>query len=178
MLDLNELKAGIPAITPVWGSALAEAASVCLETQGHRQGVRLIVTGLIVKDVALSWPATSDQTFRTWADLQEATQFGATAIAVLLAKKEIGYTVIERAVKGTGIDYWLGYETDGPPFQSKARLEVSGILNARESYGSVESGIAKRVGEKIKQSQTSAGSLPAYIIVVEFGRPIAEVQET
>ena len=44
MLDLNELKAGLPAITPVWGSALAEAASVCLETQGHRQGVRLIVT--------------------------------------------------------------------------------------------------------------------------------------
>ena len=177
MLDLNELKSGLPAITPSWGSVLAEIAGVCLETQGHRQGVRLTLTGLVVKDIALLWPATSSQTFRTWADLQEATEYGATAIAVLLAKKEFGYTVIERAVKGTGIDYWLGYDADGPLFQSKARLEISGILNARESYGSVESAIAKRVREKIEQSQTSAGSLPAYIIVVEFGEPTAEVQQ-
>jgi hypothetical protein len=37
------------------------------------------------------------------------------------------YTIVERACKGTGFDYWLGDEDDDL-FQWKARLEISGIL--------------------------------------------------
>ena len=129
MLDLNELSNGLPAVTPEWGSTLAQVAGVCLELKGHAQGVHLHIDGQISGPFALAWPAVSDQARRTWADRQEATEYGATAIATMLITNETDYMVIERAVKGTGIDYWLGYDTGEPAFQNKARLEVSGILS-------------------------------------------------
>ena len=127
---------------------------------------------------ALAWPRVTDQTLRTWADLQEATEYGATAIAALLAKQELGYAVVERSAKGTGIDYWLGDDAEGPPFQNKARLEVSGILRVEGSARNVETAVARRVRAKQRQTQSSRGSLPACVIVVEFGSPLAEVQIT
>jgi len=45
MLDLNELGNGFPAITPAFGKALAEAGAICLDSQGHEQGVLLQVQG-------------------------------------------------------------------------------------------------------------------------------------
>ena len=178
MLDLNELNKGFPGITREWGAALAQAAGVCLKLQGHRQCALFRVIGYVNNTYAILWPCTDDQAMRTWADHREATQFGATAIAVLLAKKEIDYAVVERSVIGTGIDYWLGHETDEPPFQRKARLEISGILNAGGNDRQVEKAVGVRVREKIRQTQSSSGSLPAYVIVVEFGRPLAEVRKT
>ena len=176
MLDLNELRNGLPAITPEWGSVLAQVAGVCLESQDHHQGVLLRITGYVNTTYPLIWPPISDQALRTWADHQEATEYGATAIAVLLVKKETGYAAIERSVKGTGIDYWLGHEAEGPPFQNKARLEISGILSVQGTYRDVERVVAKRVRDKLEQTQSPGGSLPAYVIVIEFGNPLAEVQ--
>ena len=178
LLNLNELEIGLPAITPQWGSALAQVAGVCLESQGHRQGVLLRVTGHISNTYTLSWSPIDDQARRSWADLQEATEYGATAVAVLLVKKETGYAVIERSAKGTGIDYWLGHETDGAPFQNKARLEISGILSVEGDVRDVERAVARRVKEKLAQAQPSSGSFPAYIVIVEFGSPLCEVQLT
>ena len=87
--------------------------------------------------------------------------------------------MIERSVKGTGIDYWLGHEAEGPPFQHKARLEISGILSVEGSYSDVEKAVSKRVRDKLKQTaDSSSGSLPAYVIVVEFGSPLGQVQKT
>lgn len=178
MLDLTDLRRGLPAISPAWGNALVEVAGVCLESQGHSPGVRLAIKGLINNSFSLFWPVVTDQAIRAWADLQEATEYGATAIAVLLAKRELGFEVIERSAKGTGIDYWLGHEVDGPPFQRKARLEISGILKADGSDGEVARTISARVREKLNQTQPSSGSLTAYVIVLEFGRPLAEAQKT
>ena len=174
MLDLNELRQGMPAITPTFGETLAEAAGVCLESQGHIQGVELRVIGYASNRYRLYWPTITDQTRRTRNDLQESTELGAMAIAVLLSKKEIGYSVIERSVKGTGIDYWLGDDVD-TPFQNKARLEISGILKA--SGNNVERAVKTRVNQKLRQTERSDGSLPVYVIVVEFGSPLAEVQK-
>ncbi|MFN6464942.1 MAG: hypothetical protein RMZ41_024415 [Nostoc sp. DedVER02] len=38
-LILTKLGEGLPAITPSFGAALAEACAVCLDEQGHLQGV-------------------------------------------------------------------------------------------------------------------------------------------
>ena len=156
---------------------LAQVAGVCCGIAGSPPRHFLRVAGHVNNTYGLLWPLINDQTRRTWADLQEATQYGATAIAVLLAKKETGYAVIERSAKGTGIDYWLGHEAEGPPFQNKARLEVSGILSVEGSVNDVERAVAKRVREKLKQTQPSSGSLPAYVVVVEFWKPLGEVQK-
>jgi hypothetical protein len=56
------------------------------------------------------------------------------------------------------------------PFQRMARLEVSGIRKGSQGQ------INARIKQKTEQSRASdAGGLPAYIIVVEFSRPISIV---
>ena len=172
MLNLDELGEGrIPAITRRFGNALAELAGVCLESQGHARGVNLLVQGISDNSHPLTWPLVTEQAFRAY-DPEEATEYGATGIAVLLAKHEIGFVVIERSRKGSGIDYWMGDETDTLPFQRRARLEVSGIRQGDESA------VRTRVQQKLKQAKRSDETkLPAFVIVVEFGRPLAEVQE-
>lgn len=58
------------------------------------------------------------------------------------------------------------------PFQNKARLEVSGIRNGDQKI------IKARVREKLTQTEVSDKTrLPAYVVVVEFGRPVAEVRQ-
>ena len=177
VLDLKDLRNGTPGISKEWGSAMAQAASVCLELAGHNQRVLLRVIGHTNNLYALLWPQVTAQLRRTWADHREATQFGATAIAVLLIKKVTGYVAVERSAIGTGMDYWLGHKEDESLFQHKARLEISGILDAGDNDVQIESFVRRRVREKIAQVRSSMSHLPAYVVVVEFGRPMAEVKE-
>ena len=170
MLDLNELGDGLPAITPSFGRALAEAAGVCLESQGHAVLTQITIRGHVSIEQPLVRPQVTEQTRRTWNDPDEATEYGATGIAVLLARQELGYLVIERSVKGTGIDYWMGDESDALSFERKARLEISGIRSGSSSA------VRDRVRQKLQQTTPSDGSLTAFVIVVEFGTPLAEVQ--
>lgn len=171
MLDLNDLGNGFhPAISPIFGMALAEAGGVCLESQGHNVGVQLHVRGFFKSIFNLNWPPINEQSRRTWNDPEVATEHGAMGIAVLLAKKVTGYAVLERSRKGTGFDYWVG-DKSTEPFQDKARLEISGIRKGTESD------VKSRVRQKLKQTTRSASTLPAFAIVVEFSKPLTEVRK-
>lgn len=171
MLNLDDLGSGsIPAITPALGNMLAEAVGVCLESQDHTQNVGLIVRGYIENVHLLTWQPITEQALRAWNDLEYATKHGAEGIAVLLADIELNYAVIEASRKGTGFDYWLGDETD-ETFQRKARLEVSGIRQGNDST------VRRRVRKKLRQTDRSDYlQIPAYVIVVEFGCPLAEIR--
>ena len=112
---------------------------------------------------------------RGWRDLQEATEYGATAIAILLVIKTTEYTIIERSAKGLGFDYWLLeeelYDEDDLLPAGTARLEVSGMIHEEK-----DSKIRARVEEKVTQTKTSDDlKLPAIIVVVEFSRPEAHL---
>ena len=190
MLDLTELDTDdIPGVDRSKGNDLAKAAVVCLENQQHKPGVQMTIRGALSKIHTVFWPPSSPQGRRTRADLQEATEDGAAAIAILLTRREVGHTVILRSHKTTGIDYWLG-DCDGTSVSAaeqrmteelqilledddlivRGRLEVSGILHGDDGD------IASRSKAKLNQTARSVSSgLPAYVIVVEFGRPIAEV---
>ncbi|MBA4390130.1 MAG: hypothetical protein C0399_04245 [Syntrophus sp. (in: bacteria)] len=171
MLDLGDLANGLPAISPAFGRYLAEAGAVCLESQGHVKGKEISVQGIHSIEYFLHWPDVTDQMERCLHDPEVATEHGAVGIAVLLMKRLIGFTVIQRSRKGTGFDYWLGDETD-MPFQNKARLEVSGIRNGNQKV------LKARVREKLTQTEVSDETrLPAYVVVVEFGQPLAEVRQ-
>ena len=112
-LDLNHLGLGsIPGVSPRLGAALAEAAGVCLESQGHAQGAELRVSGDVDSAYRVVWPLITDQSRRSWEDVQEATEDGASGIAILLVELETPYSVIRRSRKGTGFDYWLGDASD------------------------------------------------------------------
>lgn len=173
MLNLNDLGNGsIPGISGPVGASLAEACGVCLESQGHVQGVTLSVRSLRNSSYFLYWPPISNQSRRAWNDPDEATESGAAGVAALLAIRETGYTIIERSPKGTGVDYWLGDGSDTSVFERKARLEVSGIRQGDDSV------VRVRVRRKLNQTYPSDNAgLPVYVIIVEFGRPLAEVRK-
>lgn len=123
------VKKRMPGLTAAKAAALCEAATVCLDDQGHESGVRLDVHGSTATAYALVHHEPDDSQRRTYADDEEATEEGATAIAVAVVLDITEYLVVERAAKGGGFDYWLGSEIGD--FQ--ARLEMSGIR-----HGSVQ----------------------------------------
>ena len=174
LLDLNDLSAGnIPAITPAMGAALAEAAAVCLESQTHGPGVRLSVRGYREGGYTLRWQPVSPQASNlAYNEAERATEAGALGIAILVAQAETGRVVMEPSRRGTGFDYWLG-ETSANGIVYTAGLEVSGIRRGDETV------IRARVREKLRQANRRKRERPdldIYVIVVEFGRPLAEVQ--
>lgn len=167
-ISLSSLHRGVPAISADYGKTCAQAGTVCLDNRGHNSPTKLRVSGIKSEAFRLSWPYPSTRDVRCWNDLQDATEFGAYALAFLLVKKLTRFTAIERSRKGTGFDYWLGKNV-GPPFQKKARLEVSGILSGTDSQ------VSTRVKEKLRQTAPSAGRLPAFVVVAEFGQPASQV---
>lgn len=171
-LNLEDLGKGLPAITPSYGTCLAEAGSVCLEDQGHTYSVVLSVNGSFNATFEIRRSAVNDQMRRCWNDLEYTTEQGAYGVAFLIIRAVTDFTVVERSRKGTGFDYWLGYAEDSEelPFSNKARLEVSGIRN-----GNVQS-VNQRVRRKLNQTNVSDGSLPAFVVVVEFSAPLSQVK--
>jgi hypothetical protein len=171
MLDLCELQKGMPAITPSFGTCLAEAGGYCFEEQGHSKGSQITIRGCVSGVYKLNWPPITTQIKRCYNDQELATEFGAYGVAFLIIKEKKQYTVIERSRKGPGFDYWIGKEESDEIFQDKKRLEVSGIRSGNESQ------IKTRVKQKKDQTKPSDGTFPAFIVVVEFSNPVAEVQE-
>lgn len=170
-MDISVLNVGFPGISPAWGASLAEAASVSLEVQGHKSPQACSVEGSVQAVHDLTWPATTRQIMRTWADSDEAVEHGAYGMAALLVHEHTELVVVERSRKGTGFDYWLGRKNEEADlFQKTARLEVSGIGKGDASA------VTSRVNAKMKQTTVSDGTLPAYIVVFEFGTPTARVQ--
>jgi hypothetical protein len=168
-LSLSALARGMEGLSPTKGRELAEAASVCLCHGGHRPEVELVVTGHWQCSRALVFEEPSPQALRAHADLQEATESGACALAIVVARDETGLEVVERARKGTGVDYWLG-RTVGV---FEARLEVSGILAGSERD------VARRLRQKLEQMKRSqADDVPGYAAIVEFTRPRVHVEST
>ena len=173
---MDRLREGFPAISKSIGQYLAEGGAFCLEANGHQPGVALEIEGDYAETIELYWSNVVDsQVARAWNDSQEATEYGATAIAIIILSKLTPYTIIERSFKGTGFDYWLGtgeYDENLLPFQQrKAKLEVSGIWKESESNT-----VDARVSLKRRQIELGdEDGLPAIIIVVEFGTPKAKM---
>jgi hypothetical protein len=168
-LDLMDLPRFCPLLTPSAGQYLADAAGVCLAEQRHGQDVIFQVTGEFRGSYLLQWPDITEQMRATY-DREEATEYGACGLAILVMCDQTGLTV-QRAFKGGGFDYWLGTVDEDRPFQNLARLEVSGIRHGNRRQ------IAARVKEKSEQVRRFDGTLPAYVVVVEFSAPAARVEK-
>lgn len=170
MLDLNDLSSGQPAIDPALGQVFALTAGICLEKRGHSPGVTLSIKGYIEGSETLIWPPITQQA-RLSFDQNEAIEQGATGIAVLLIRQRIGLVTVQRSAIGEGIDYWMGHAAASlESAQPVARLEISGVLNGGDSD------IRRRVRDKLDQTARTDGDLPAYVVVVGFRQPVAEVR--
>ncbi|MEO0468447.1 MAG: hypothetical protein AAF206_02410 [Bacteroidota bacterium] len=164
LLPLDRMLNGLPAISPIFAAFLWEACLACLDHNDHLPKADLTILGdQEIEYQLISYEAIDDQLRNTWSDPTEATEYGATCLAVLLVLEVTDYTVVRRSVKGTGFDYWLGHASGDFPFQDTARLEISGILS-----GDMKA-LLRRVKAKKKQTERSDHlGLPALIIVSEF----------
>lgn len=162
-LSLEDLSHACPRLTPASGQYMADAAALCLNDAGHRSGVSLHVVGAQPDRYRLQWAEVTQQ-MRDSYDVEEATEYGACGVAILLLCAQTAWTV-RRAFRGGGFDYWLGIHDENRPFQNLARLEISGIRQGDESR------IRVRLREKREQTEVSNGTIPVYIVVVEFSRP-------
>lgn len=169
-IELTSLECGRVGISPAAGKSIAEAASVCLEERGHSSPTAMVIFGDYESATDIAWTTPSNQVKRWWNDDQYATEHGAYCIAALLVECS-GLEVVERSKKKTGFDFWLGPKgAQSVLFQNLTRLEVSGIRNGNRAE------IESRVKQKISQTKVSDGStLPAVIVIVEFGRPTAKM---
>jgi hypothetical protein len=168
-LDLAALRQPMPALTEHGGGAMAEAASVCFAIKGHPSLVPMTVFLKLERESQLTCRVLcltiTDAMLRAYDDLQDATEDGAYGVAILLLKTIEGFSVVRRARKRSGFDYWLGYAHD-PALQNKARLEVSGIIEGDESE------IRARVAQKLRQTDRSDDTgLPASVVVVSYVKP-------
>jgi hypothetical protein len=150
---------------------MGSCAAVCLEKNAHTSGVLMPIEGDYSSKFSLTWSELSEKHHSTCADIQEATEFGAYGVAILMVRETTGKTVVQRAAKGPGFDFWVGDEEDDElPFQGLTRLEVSGILEGDSAS------IRARVNQKKKQVIPSDGRGPAIIAVVDFGCPLTRME--
>jgi hypothetical protein len=164
--DLTELELPKHHYLPVVaGLNYAQAASVCLDSQGHPLKTAISDDGHYKGDHSVLRYDVNDEMKRAWNDDEVATENGAYALAFLVASHHLNVKIIEKSKKGSGIDYWLG-EYDGVLFQNKVRLEVSGIRKGDDSA------VDTRFNKKFEQSKKSDKTLlPALVVVVEFSKP-------
>jgi hypothetical protein len=159
-----------PNLLEEWLRAVAKAAAICLEDQGHPGSCKLRLSGDFTGTSTLKWASLSQDAYNTWNDRDEAVENGACCIAIILAPKITGMPAIHKAKKGGGYDYFVA-EQDALPF-SGYRLEVSGIACCRGSD------LATRVRDKHRQLEQSDDSgIPGLVIVTEFSRPESRCEE-
>lgn len=171
-IALSSLAAGRRGISPAYGAALSEAASVCIAEAHHPNPAHLKISGYSQLDAQVDWDSPSQQARDTWNDEEFTTEQGAYCVAALLVE-EFGLEVVQRSRKGTGFDYWLGARDEEPNlFQGLARLEVSGIRYGDDAI------IAQRTRTKLNQTRRSDGlALPAVVAIIEFSNPAARISE-
>ena len=168
-LSLTRLADGLPCLTKAQGRHLAEAATVCIENRRHPATKTLDVVGDLQAVFLLNRPRMTDQMARSFADLIEATELGATAIAICVVQELTVYQAVWRSAVGTGVDYWLAEKTSDD-MRLSARLECSGTLDGGERERK------RRVREKLKQTEPSdATGIKAFVVVVDFRDLAAQV---
>jgi len=168
-LRLSSLMDGMPGLTPAWGAVMAEAASVCLESQGHRLSVDLRVDGDFRELLVVQRLEVSEQMRNAHRNGDKTTEHGAYGVALLTVSRLTGETVLNQSWTMTGFDYRLGPRQEEESFQDSTRLEISGIRKGTERT------IRARVQEKITQMKSHPWIGPSLVAVVEFSRPSVRI---
>lgn len=159
-------------ISPELLQAFEQAARVCLAENEHASPVDLEIRHEGVESdcdrLTLSWLAPTEEHLRSYRDFGEAAEFGATLLALQLMRRLHGFVSFERSYRGTGCDWWIS-QSDTYLMNSKARLEVSGILKGDRQE------VITRTRKKLAQLGRGSSDLPGYAAVVSFGPPTTQI---
>lgn len=169
VLRLKDLAKVSPSLTRAVGYAMAEAASVVVESMKHAPPVRLVANvRRRRRDFDLDALRVTDAMRASHADEGRATEDGAYGVAILLAREVDSLMIVRKSVRGEGVDWWF---TDDPnqPFQRRLELEVTHRVEVSGTTQDRRDAVRRRVTQKVAQSRRSdATRTPAIIIVVDF----------
>ena len=161
--DLHKRHFGL---TPARCKSLAEAARVCLARSGRPPSVFTISDEAGVEDRVLRWRQPTARQMAAHANTRDATEEGAYIVCLSAVEARFGLVAYSRADEPSGADYYVGppgrTEDGSDDFEELIRLEVSGSEDADES------GLDRRLKEKVKQAERGESSLPALAGVVGF----------
>ncbi len=181
LLNIQYVHSNIPGITEAIARYLHEAFQVCLEYHRHTPGTLLLLDGNLAPSQSLSliWKQSIPENApQAHADLQDSTEDGAVALAILLITDYTEYTVVSRAPKGEGFDYFLLPKNQLASFQnslnflsSTHHLEVSGILKETKNNSRIQ-----RLQEKRQRFQKYGTNGINLVIIVAFDTPVATME--
>lgn len=142
--------------------SLAAAATVTLErVHGVRtQDACRIEEGDTHRGGVLLRTEISDDARATYDSPAEATEEGAEAVAILVARRVLDRVVVRRLDTYSGADYVIR-DPANPDLEQYERLECSGIAKGRESTIS-------RLQSKIAQLAAVTDRPPGYAVVTNF----------
>lgn len=163
-LDLRELPKDVELCPPIAEMA-ALAASMTLD-RFHGQGPPYAAKIIQKRPVSAGIQAVgvNELVRASFGDAQEATELGAVAIALSVARRVFGRVVFARLPKRTGADYLM--RAPGASGDDYERLECSGIGDGSETG-------RQRLGEKVRQLARYPTRPPGYAIVTHFrARPV------
>lgn len=172
-LDLYQLSSRISGVSKAVGDFLAEAAHICLEMNGHQSGISVNVSGHYNENVRLIWNKKLDKdSVSSWRDIKEATEYGATAISLLLITHFGKYKFVERLPQLSIGDFFLKRATlNSNNCMDEAFLEISGIFKATSNNT-----ISIRITQKRKQlNRKYIGDYTVLISIIEFSTPKAKI---
>ena len=107
-------------------------------------------------DLAIVWPASTPDMNTTYANLKDATEDGAYAIAVH-AMSHLGWRLLGRAQQSSGAD-WIVHDPSQP--KRVIKLEVSGIAEGGSP--------GNRLSSKTTQAKGGTPSDAAVALVFRF----------
>lgn len=113
--------------------AWAEAAAVCLDAVGHTSPVEASIEGIPgVTRVILDAPTVNEAMRKTHRNFKDATEFGALVVIASVVHDLSDELILDQAVEGTRIDYWLGRRGEGPLYQKLTRLDFGHLAGGSE----------------------------------------------
>ncbi len=174
IIDLERFaREGHPGLTAVEAASLVEAACVCADHVGHPLPQIISLSGARRLRPQILGPVVDNQMRRTHADIQDATERGAMALAISVLATTHQLVVYERSPKnGYGFDYYLGPaeeadagDGDGNFFADATHtVEVSGTTQDDPSE------LSNRVTAKVNRLRTRRQPFPAFVFVFDFFR--------
>jgi hypothetical protein len=107
---------------------------------------------------------------RTYADLQETVEWGASGVAAVAIERLENLTVYERSPKsGHGFDYFLiPADQEGDPDDDNFFAEATHILEVSGTLQADRRELEERVTEKLRRLRRREQPLPAFVLVVDF----------